>query len=64
MIDMVGGMIGPGELRLCSQHLFDYDRMHTLCTFSWFCLFELLSQQPSLLRLVDGRQIGYKNAVR
>ncbi|OJJ88489.1 uncharacterized protein ASPGLDRAFT_712100 [Aspergillus glaucus CBS 516.65] len=44
---------------------FDNDhRIHALCALYSFCLFELLSQRPSLLRLVDGRQIVYKKAVR
>ncbi|OJJ79279.1 uncharacterized protein ASPGLDRAFT_52734 [Aspergillus glaucus CBS 516.65] len=53
-----GEMMGWGDYGYAASIL------HALCTLYSFCLFELLSQRPSLLRLVDGRQIVYKKAVR
>ncbi|EYE98641.1 uncharacterized protein EURHEDRAFT_408980 [Aspergillus ruber CBS 135680] len=38
--------------------------IHALCALCSFYLYELLSQRPSLLRLIDGRQFVYKKAVQ
>lgn len=44
---------------------FDNDHcMHVLCALYSFCLFGLLLQGPSLLHLLNGRQIVHKRDFR
>ena len=57
-------MIGPGTM-VMQPASFDHGYyIHALCALCSFCLFGLLSQRPSLLRSVNGRQIVYEKAVR